>query len=239
MQRYATNIHYTMKGKFIVICGTDGSGKGTQVKLLAERLQNEGHKVKVTDFPRYGEPSAKLVEEYLNGKYGSADEVGPKVASIFYACDRYAASFEMKKWLEEGCIVLSNRYTSANKGHQMGKIESTEEKNEFLQWLDDLEYGLFGIPKEDLNVLLYVPADVGQKLVDKKDARSYTEKKRDIHEANLDHLKKAAEAYKYVANKEGWTIIECAPNNQLMTIEQIHENLYNEVSNLIENLDTI
>ena len=224
-----------MKGKFIVICGTDGSGKATQVNLLAERLQNEGHKVKVTDFPRYGEPSAKLVEEYLNGKFGTADEVGPKVASIFYACDRYAASFDMKKWLDEGYIILSNRYTSANKGHQMGKIENQEEKDEFLKWLDDLEYGLFGIPKEHMNVLLFVPPHVGQQMVDRKNTRSYTEKKRDIHEANIDHLRKAADAYKYVAEKEDWTIIDCAPNDQLMSIEQIHEKLYDAVLPITRN----
>ena len=96
-------------GKLIVIDGTDGSGKTTQLKLLKERLQNQGYSVKEADFPQYNTKSAGLVEEYLSGKYGSADEVTPYQSSIFYAVDRFDASFQIKKWLKEGYIVLSNR----------------------------------------------------------------------------------------------------------------------------------
>ena len=107
-----------MKGKLIVIDGTDGSGKGTQTELLVERLKNEGHAVFMLDFPQYGERSAAMVEDYLNGKFGTADEVGPYKASIFYACDRFAAASEVKKRLARGEICISNRYVSANMGHQ-------------------------------------------------------------------------------------------------------------------------
>ena len=107
-----------MKGKLIVLCGTDGSGKATQAELLAERLKKEGHDVEVVDFPNYGEKSAALVEMYLNGDFGTAEEVGPYRASVFYAVDRYASSKKMKKWLDEGKIIVSNRYVSANIGHQ-------------------------------------------------------------------------------------------------------------------------
>ncbi|MBU4493296.1 MAG: thymidylate kinase, partial [Nanoarchaeota archaeon] len=107
-----------MKGKFIVIAGTDGSGKATQIKILVKRLKDKGYEVEIADFPQYGKKSAALVEEYLNGKFGLAEEVGPYRASIFYACDRYAASFKIKEWLDEGKIVVSNRYVSANVGHQ-------------------------------------------------------------------------------------------------------------------------
>jgi dTMP kinase len=103
-----------MKGKFIVIDGTDGSGKATQTELLVKRLEAEGYAVVMADFPRYGERSAMLVEDYLNGKFGSAQEVGPYRGSIFFACDRYAASFQIKQWLEEGKLIISNRYVSAN-----------------------------------------------------------------------------------------------------------------------------
>lgn len=214
---------------FIVICGTDGSGKGTQFTLLHKRLQKEGHNVQVADFPQYGQPSAALVEEYLNGKFGSAKDVGPHRASIFYAVDRYAASFKIRKWLREGNIVLSNRYVSANKGHQMGKIKDPNERESYLKWLNHLEYELFGIPKEDINILLYVPPEVGQQLVDKKAQRTYTEKKRDIHEADINHLREAADAYRYVAEKEGWTVINCVQDGKLMTIEEIHEKVYDVV----------
>ena len=97
-------------GKFVVIEGLDGSGKSTQSKLLTERLKKEGREVVTIDFPQYGTKSAGLVEEYLNGKYGTAEQVGPYRASVFYACDRYDASSKIKKWLSEGKIVVSDRY---------------------------------------------------------------------------------------------------------------------------------
>src|SRR5947209_1104297 len=106
------------KGKFIVIEGTDGSGKTTQLNLLVERLRKEKKKIETADFPQYDNFSGAFVAKYLRGEYGTADEVGPYRGSIFYAVDRYDKSFEIRKWLEAGKIVLSNRYVSANMGHQ-------------------------------------------------------------------------------------------------------------------------
>jgi dTMP kinase len=215
------------KGKFIVIDGTDGSGKATQTKLLVERLEQEGRPVKMIDFPQYGQKSAALVEEYLNGKFGTALEVGPYRASIFYACDRYAAAPQINEWLNQGNIVISNRYVSSNMGHQAGKIKDSIERDKFLNWLFDLEFNIFGIPKPDLNILLYLPPEIGQQLVDKKASRDYIQgKKRDIHEADLQHLLDAAGAYKYVAQKYNWETINCAPDNNLLPIEEIGEKLW-------------
>jgi dTMP kinase len=223
-----------MKGKFIVIDGTDGSGKGTQTNLLVKKLEFEGYDVEVADFPQYGQRSAALVEDYLNGKFGSAKEVGPYRASIFYACDRYAASFKIKKWLEQGKIVISNRYVSANMGHQAGKIKDIKERDKYLEWLENLEYGIFEIPKPDMTLLLFMPPEVGQKLVEKKGLRAYIKDgKKDIHEKDLEHLKDAAEAYKYVAKKYGWTIINCVDNKKIMTIEQVHKLVWEKIKNII------
>jgi dTMP kinase len=108
----------TKAGRLIVIDGTDGSGKKTQIALLEKHLKEQGYEVEKIDFPQYGHKSAGLVEEYLNGDYGQANEVTPYQGSLFYALDRYAASFTMKKWLAEGKVVLCDRYVSANMGHQ-------------------------------------------------------------------------------------------------------------------------
>ena len=118
-------------GKFIVIDGTDGSGKTTQLALLKERLEKEGHSVAIVDFPQYNTKSAGAIEEYLSGKYGSAEEVGPYKASVFYAVDRYDASFNLRRALEEGKIVLANRYLSASLGHQGGKIADRQKEKNF------------------------------------------------------------------------------------------------------------
>ena len=230
------------KSRFIVIDGTDGAGKETQTKILVERLTKEGYAVEVGDFPQYGERSAAMVEDYLNKKFGTAMEVGPYRASIFYACDRYAASFKFRKWLDEGKIIVSNRYVSANMGHQAGKIKDKEERDKFLAWLDNLEYGIFGIPRPDLTILLYTPPAIGQELVGKKGKRDYIgNKKEDIHEADIQHLTDAADAYRYVAEKYNWITIECTKlDNTLFgekrvmrAIDNIAEEIWNKIKDKI------
>jgi len=216
----------TKQGKFIVIEGTDGSGKATQLKLLVDRLQKEKVKVATADFPQYDNFSGAFVAKYLRGEYGTAEEVGPYRGSIFYAVDRYDKSFDIKKWLGEGKTVVSNRYVSANMGHQTGKIKGRANQDKFLAWLDNLEYKIFNIPRPDVTVFLYMPPAVGQKLVDSKGARAYTKgKKRDIHEADLNHLKKASEAYLYVAKKYHWITIGCAKGSEPLSREEIHEKI--------------
>ena len=215
-------------GKLVVIDGTDGSGKGTHAGMLIERLTREGRNVSLTDFPRYQNPSAYFVEKYLRGEYGPLESIGAKKASLFYALDRYDASFDMRKRLSEGAIIVSNRYVSSNMGHQAGKIGDPTERAECIEWLKELEYGLLELPVPDANILLYVPPEIGQMLVDKKSARAYTQgQKRDIHEADLDHLRKASGAYLEVANREGWKVIDCMADSQtLRPIEVIHEEIY-------------
>lgn len=224
-----------MNGKMIVIDGTDGSGKGTQTKILVDKLKTLGFSVEFFDFPQYGTKSAGAVEEYLNGKYGDANSVGPYRASIFYAVDRYDASFKIKEALSLGKVVICNRYVSSNMGHQAGKIKDLNHRDEFLDWLQNLEYNIFAIPKPDLNILLYLDPKIGQDNVDKKGHRDYVGgQKKDIHEADLQHLIDASNSYLYVAKKYGWTIVDCADNGSMKSIENIHELVLEEV---LEKLD--
>jgi dTMP kinase len=217
----------TQKGRFIVIDGTDGSGKATQTNLLVEELKLGGYGVEMTDFPQYGTKSAGLIEEYLNGKYG---QVGPEAASIFYAIDRFDASFKIRQWLSEGKIVISNRYVTANAGHQGGKIADDIDRLKFFKWLDNLEYNIFGIPKPDLNIILHVPAAVAQKLVDFKTAeqRQYANgKKRDLHEADLKHLRNAEKVYQEIAKLFPNTkLVECVKDGELLSPGDIHNKVW-------------
>ncbi len=220
-----------MKGKFIVIEGTDGSGKGTQVHLLVKRLKADGVPVEMVDFPQYENPSSYFVAKYLRGEYGTAEDVGPYRASMFYALDRYDKSFEIKKWLDEGIYVIANRYVSANMGHQAGKIDDLEERDKYLEWLHNLEYKTFEIPIPDQTIFLYVPPELGQQMVNHKNNRSYTQgKKMDIHEADINHLKKASEAYIYVAQKYGWKTIHCSEQGVMLSREAINEEIYNAIN---------
>ncbi|MFA6466274.1 MAG: thymidylate kinase [Patescibacteria group bacterium] len=223
------------KGKFIVIEGGDGSGKTTQFNLLKEKLLADGHQLETVDFPQYGQPSAVLVEKYLNGDFGSAKEVGAYRASIFYAVDRYEASFRMKEWLSEGKIVLANRYATSNMVHQAGKIKDTLERDKFLNWLDELEFGIFDIPRPDLVFFMNISADISQNLALQKNARHDNIKsKNDIHENDLGHLEDALEAGNYVAKKYNWEIINCDDGSgQMRSIDDIHNEVCNKIKKYI------
>jgi dTMP kinase len=224
------------KGKFIVIDGTDGSGKATQTKILVDKLRNEGYKVETADFPQYGKKSAGMVEEYLNGKFGTAEEVGPYRASFFYASDRYAASFKIRKWLDQGRIVISNRYVTANMGHQGGKIKDKNKRKEYFKWLYNLEFKIFDIPKPDLNIILHVDAEVAQKLVDKKEKRAYIKNgSRDIHENDIKHLRNAEKVYLEITKIfKHSDLIECTEYGNIMSREKIADMVWKKVKKIVK-----
>lgn len=218
-------------GKFIVIEGTDGSGKGTQFKLLKKRLEDEGYDVATFDFPQYEQPSSHFIRKYLNGEYGGVDEVGPYTGSLFFALDRYEASRDIRTALENGKVVLANRFTGSNMAHQGTKFSHPEERRGYFIWLDNLEFGQLKIPRPDVNFVLRVPADTAQTLVDQKEARSYTDKKRDLHEADIHHLQKSVEVYDDLCNlfPQDFERIDCVRSGELMSIENVHKLVWEKV----------
>lgn len=223
------------RGKFIVLEGTDGTGKATQAKLLRQRLEKEGHRVVMFDFPQYDEASSYFVKEYLNGKYGTIDDVGPYRASIFYALDRFSARDKIETALDKGYIALSNRYVGSNMGHQGAKFESKEERGKYFKWLYELEFKILEIPKPDLSFVLHVPAEVSQKLVDKKDPRQYTEKTRDLHEGDLAHLRKAEKVYLEIAElfPRSFKVTRCMKGDILMSPKEILEKIWQKVQKIL------
>jgi thymidylate kinase/thymidylate synthase ThyX len=229
------NAEADKKGTFLVIEGSDGSGKGTQFKLLVDRLTKEGYDVATFDFPQYDQESSYFVREYLNGNYGTADEVGPYTGSLFYALDRYQAAPAIRKALAAGKIVLANRFTGSNMGHQGTKFAHPEERRGYFIWLDNLEFQMLGIPRPDKSFVLRVPAEIAQELVDKKDKRSYTDKKRDILEADLDHLKRAVEVYDDLCNlfPKDFQRLDCVRSGELLSVETIQDMLWKTVEPLL------
>ncbi len=210
------------RGRLIVIDGTDGSGKTTQLQLLKEKLETEGFCVEVADFPQYNQKSAGMVEEYLSGKYGGVKEVTPYQASIFYAVDRFDASQQIRKWLAEGKIVLCNRYTSSNMAHQGGKIDNPLERKVFFNWLSELEHEILKIPRPDLCLILRVSAEIAQQLAKDRKREDWNGKTRDIHEENLEHLKKAENVYCEIAeNNHNYRLVNCTSEGNIMDREEI------------------
>jgi dTMP kinase len=223
------------RGAFIVIDGTDGSGKATQTHLLVTRLKRDGVPVETISFPQYGTKSAGLVEEYLAGKYGSAQEVGAYRASIFYAADRYDASQKIRGWLDHGSVVIADRYVGSNMGHQGAKISDPRERTRFFDWNADMEYNLFGIPQPDVNVVLHVPALIAQRLAQKNTSKHGLAQ--DIHEKDLDHLKAAEQAYLDLTIQfKTFQLIECVEGGTLLSPTDIHERVWMLVRPLVARL---
>lgn len=220
------------KGLFVVIEGTDGSGKGTQFELLAKKLQAAGHDVATFDFPQYDEPSSYFVRQYLNGAYGTAEEVGPYTGSLFYALDRYEAAAHIREALDEGKIVLANRFTGSNMAHQGTKFRSAEERRGYFIWLDNLEFQMLGIPRPNLNLVLRVPAEIAAELIEQKDKRSYTDKKKDLLEADLEHQQKSVEVYDDLCNlfPKDFTRIDCVRSGKLLSIDAVHQLVWEKLS---------
>ncbi|MBI3421162.1 MAG: thymidylate kinase [Candidatus Sungbacteria bacterium] len=217
------------KGKLIVLEGTDGSGKGTQLKLLAARLTKKKTPVATLAFPQYGQKSAGPIEEYLNGKYGTKPgDVGPYAASLLYAIDRFDAAMKIRAWLAAGKTVVLDRYVDSNAGHQGGKIKNIAKRKKFLQWLYDIEYRILGVPMPDLVIILHVPAALNQKLVGRKTKRAYLRRgTHDLHEANLSYLKDAEQSYLWLAktHPREHRLIECMERGRLLSPEIIHEKI--------------
>ncbi len=225
----------TNPGIFLAIEGTDGSGKGTQFQRLADRLAYEGYDVATFDFPQYEQQSSYFVKQYLNGNYGGIEDVGPYTSSLFYALDRYEAAPKIREALEQGKIVIANRYVGSNMAHQGTKFHHVEERRGYFIWLDNLEFEMLKIPRPTLSLVLRVPADIAQNQVDKKAKRQYTDNKRDLHEADLEHLSKAVEVYDDICKlfPKDFSCIDCTRNGKLVDIGIIHEIMWRKVQPLL------
>jgi len=224
--------HTVMQGCFIVIDGTDGSGKATQTSLLVERLKKEGHSVETISFPKYGDKSAGALEEYLSGKYGQAQDVTARQASVLYAVDRFDAAPQIRSWLSSGVHVIADRYVGSNMGHQGSKIADPKERMDFFHWEMEFEHELMGIPKPDLNIVLHVPTNVVVELMKDRDLKSNLDK--DIHEEDIDHLRAAEQTYIDMTKQfVSFQLIECVEDGTLLDRDAIHERVWKTIQPLL------
>ena len=220
-------------GKLIVIEGTDGSGKSTQFKKLTERIAAEGIAFQKLVFPQYSEPSSALIRMYLGGEFGSSpSDVNAYAASAFYAVDRYASyKRSWGEWYDRGGLILSDRYTTSNAVHQASK-EPAEKQQDFLKWLYEFEYEKLGMPAPDLVIYLDVPTDFSEKMMRKREQDTNTTA--DIHEQDLSYLATCRETGRAAAQYYGWQIIDCVKDDQMRSIEDIHEEIYRLVRQCLE-----
>ena len=222
-------------GKLIVIEGTDSSGKETQTKKLYERLANEVEKVRKISFPNYESPACEPVKMYLAGAFGdNALNVNPYPVSTMFAIDRYASyKMDWESFYNAGGIIVTDRYTTSNMVHQASKIENIDEKSKYLGWLEDLEYNKIGIPKPDLVIFLNMPTEMAVKLMEARKNKITGEEKKDIHEKDTSYLKKSYDNACDIAKKYNWQEIKCVENKRLKTIEEIGEEIYTLVKEIL------
>lgn len=228
-----------MKGRLIVIDGTDGSGKATQVSLLESALKKAGHKVKLVDFPEYYKNFfGKFIGHCLSEQYYNFINVHPKIASVLYAADRFESSVEINSYLEKGYIVLANRYVSANQIHQGGKIKNAKKRAEFIKWLDEMEYEVFKIPRPDVVLYLSVPLDISLKMMkerNKTSKRNYVGSKKDVHEVDQDFQKNSRASALWLSKTiPNFIKIDCADKKGIFSREVIHEKVLLEVKKVVK-----
>ena len=228
-------------GKLFVIDGTDGSGKQTQFNLLKEHLKKDNIEYKTVSFPNYDSPSSALTKMYLSGEFGeNPSAISPYIASTFYAVDRYATYVkDLKEYYENGGIILADRYTTANMVHQAGKIKDEKERKKFLDWLVDFEFNIFGLPVPTKVFFLNMPPKIARQLIKNRKNKFTNTDEKDIHERNPKHIEDAYNSACSLVDLYNWIEIKCVKDNNIRTIEDIHNEIYKIVYNEIQKKDIL
>lgn len=222
-------------GKLLVIEGVDSSGKATQAKKLLENLKGIGYDVQSVEFPDYKSNSSALVKMYLGGEFGkNAEDVNPYSASAFFAVDRVASYLtNWKKSLDDGKIVLADRYTTSNFIHQAAKISDKAEKVKFLDWVSDFEYNKLGLPKPDLTIFLDMPVPYAKMLMANRPNKINNSQTLDIHESDTEYLNHSYQNAHYVADKFGWHKILCVKDEKVRSIDDIANEILDTVKEVL------
>ena len=215
-----------MKGKVIVIEGsTDGIGKSTQYNLLKEHLKKDGNEITSHHFPSYNTYQGVPVEKYLQGQFGKIDELSPYFINSLYALDRVLTWHEsLKKQYENGTTILLDRYTTSSLIYQSALITDLKEKQKFIDYVCDFEYNKLGIPKPDNVIFLEAPFELVTKLRNSRKQNEGIDK--DIHETNLEFMKKVYENAMFIAKYLNWDRIICNDQDQMKNKEDIHKEVY-------------
>lgn len=221
-----------MKGKLLIIEGTDCSGKATQTELLVDRLKKEGKKVSTISCPYYDTPSGRIVgacvlgkphmcEEFLKQGHGFFEEhsgnIDPLTALCYYAADRRYNLPKMQEALENSDVLIADRYTTSNMAHRGGMIDTKEERMTMYKKIETLEYDILELPRPDAVIFLHMPNEYARVL------RSNRTEKLDESESDEKHLIKSEQAYLELAEIYGYKTVSCVKDGKIKTIDEIHE----------------
>jgi dTMP kinase len=211
----------------IAIEGIDGAGKGTQARQLVERLNGLGVKATGLQFPRYSETTfGGAIGDFLNGRFGSLDQVHPQLAAVLYAGDRFESRQVLQNAADQSDVVILDRFTGSNLAHQSAKLEG-QERLELIKWIDHIEHVVFGLPRPHLNVLIDISSNWSRELVSRKGERDYTSEEADIQESNLPYLERVRACYLTIAaQRDDWQVVESLDERrELRTISDINQEI--------------
>ena len=192
----------------VVFEGLDGSGKGTQSEKLSARMSAKGIDNALYSFPNYKGTSFGLeVGKYLNGGFGSLDEIPPQFPVMLYAMDRFEMKKNIMTDIKSGANIIFDRYVPSNIAHQAVKFPENEQKT-FSDWVKRLEYNILEMPQPDVVIFLDVEPRIAAKMVELKGKRDYTDSKKDIHEANNEYMEKVYKMFNRHAGFETWDLLD-------------------------------
>ncbi|MDF2534295.1 MAG: hypothetical protein K0R18_452 [Bacillales bacterium] len=221
------------QGLLLTFEGIDGAGKGTHVKSTAKYLENLGHTVHIVSFPEYERPIGKVIASYLKGEYGGIDSVPDELICIAYAADRARLRDEIKNSIENGHIVLADRYTYSNL-FTAGKKISKEERQEFIGWIEDMEFNELKVVKPDYNFYLYVDPSISIERIESRGKREYQEGKEDIHENNNQLLINVSETYlDFAKTRDNWIVIDQMKNGKQKSVDEVFAMIKREIDKII------
>ncbi len=219
----------------VAIEGIDGSGKGTQAKRLHERLDRAGKRAALISFPRYEATLfGKAVGDFLNGHFGTLENVSPFLVALLYAGDRFESRGLLLDSLASNEVVILDRYVPSNHAHQGAKAASTE-RARLIEWVTEIEYGIYRLPRADLTFLLDLPVTDAQRLIAQKQSRQYTQKKADIQEADAAYLESVRGVYRDLAAAEpNWHRVDCLTGSSLRSIDDISDEMWKVLAALLK-----
>jgi dTMP kinase len=212
--------------KIIVIDGGANIGKATQADMLMNRLMNEGYSVGKMDFPRYNQNAiGHLLQETISADMDILQTLNPKILATIFAADRFESKKQIEEWIAEGRVIIFDRYVSSNMLHQGSKVADPDQREEFFNWVEHLEFEVFGLPRPNLTIYLDVPPNESEKLLGYVEQLGVTvvatEDKARVHQA------KVSECARYLSTAQlNWHTVQCLENGELRNRDAIHAEVY-------------
>ena len=219
--------------RLIAIEGIDGAGKGTQAARLVASLRELGLRVESLQFPRYGATAfGAAIGDFLNGRFGSLSDVHPQLAAVLYAGDRFESRSLLLKMMADNDIVVLDRFVGSNLAHQAAKLEG-DERSRLIEWIESIEFGVFGLPQPDLTILIDMSSQMSRELVSRKAARDYTDREADLQESDLPYLERVRRCYRSLAEaRANWHMVHgLKTDGSLRTIDDVGQEILEIVQN--------